>query len=235
MRLAGDIPSASAPRPALDGVPALAAQAERIRRLAEASATADDPEPALRASTQLRRELDAFERMQVERSLATGRSFGEVARALGISRQAAHRRYRDVAPVVPPPATSRLVATEQARRAVRLARAETLPTRETAVGTRQLLLGILQTDSEAARALRSEGVTLKEARACTSMDGGDGDAGCLRRVLQRAGRDALSSGERHLRPERLLLAALADADDGAGRTLTALGATPSAIRARLAR
>ena len=52
---------------------------------------------ALETLAELRREIELFNREQVKRGLAAGRSFGEVARALGVSRQAAHRRYRDLA------------------------------------------------------------------------------------------------------------------------------------------
>jgi hypothetical protein len=208
----------------------------RICRLAEESTTAGDPVSALRTLTELRSELDEFVRLQVGRGLAAGRSFAELARALGISRQAAHRRYRELAPARKP---RRLVATDEARRVVRLAHEETRATGATAVGSLQLLLGILRTDGDAARALKSEGVTLERTRACgrtagCARDGGD-DSGSLRRMLKRAGRLALADGERHLRTEQLLLAALADPDSGASRTLTALDATPNSIRARLGR
>src|SRR5215216_4092152 len=119
--------------PALDG--------QRIRRLAEES-VAGDPESALRALTELRQELDACVRLHVRRGLAAGRSFGDVARALGISRQAAHRRFRELAPAQGPASERGLVATDQARRVVRLARAETLAAAARAVGSRHVLLAI---------------------------------------------------------------------------------------------
>jgi len=208
---------------------------ERLCRLAEGAACADDPGSALRILTELRRELDAFIAVQVRRSLAAGRSFGEVARGLGISRQAAHRRYRRLAPVRPD-APRRLVATEQARQVVRGARAETLVAGAPAAGSREVLLGILRTECGAAQALRSEGVTLEKGRACAPVvhsAAGNGDSSCLERIVRRAGRVAVARGDEHVRPEQLLLAAITDADGGASGTLAALGATPLAIRARL--
>ena len=74
---------------------------DRLVELLEHAVRASDPEVALHALTALRRELDAFERVQAWRALDAGSSYGSVARALGISRQAAHRRYRDLA--APPP------------------------------------------------------------------------------------------------------------------------------------
>lgn len=69
--------------------------AERLRDLAEHAVRAGEPGASLRAVTALREELVAFERLQVARLLDAGGSFGTVGQALGISRQAAHRRYRD--------------------------------------------------------------------------------------------------------------------------------------------
>jgi hypothetical protein len=195
----------------------------------EESETADDPEAALRGLKELRRKLDAFERAQVTRMLAAGRSFGDVARALGISRQAAHRRYRELSPARSGrrPGPDRLVVTAQARHCLRLAWAEAVAAGARAAGSRHLLLGILQTDGDAARALRAEGVSLPEARACARAEGCAG-------VLRHAGRVALARGDGRVWPEHLLLAATATANGGACRTLAALGTAPDAVRARLA-
>jgi DNA invertase Pin-like site-specific DNA recombinase len=76
---------------------------ERIILLTRRMLLARDPLAALEDLQALRADLDAFEREQVRRALASGASYGAVARALGISRQAAHRRYRDE---FPPPGRS---------------------------------------------------------------------------------------------------------------------------------
>jgi ATP-dependent Clp protease ATP-binding subunit ClpA len=211
---------------------------QRICELAEEAANTDDPESALGTLAELRRELDAFVTVHVRRALVADRSFADVARALGISRQAAHRRYRQLTAARPRRAERRLVATQEARRVMRLAYAETLASGATAAGSRHVLLGILRTDSAAARALQWEGVTLENARACaqaaTSPDGQEEvDPNCFRRILKSAGRVAMARGDRHLKPEELLLAALMDPDGSASRTVTALGAPPASIRARL--
>src|SRR5215217_7933605 len=70
---------------------------QRICRLAEEAANATQPRDALRLLCELRQELEDFERRQAARALGAGDSFGAIARALGISRQAAHRRFRDLA------------------------------------------------------------------------------------------------------------------------------------------
>ena len=84
--------------------------------------TSPEPLEALRALTALRAELDAFEREQVRRALESGDSYTTVARGLGISRQAAHRRYRGLIAAPPPRITAevrdalRRAAAEAARR-----------------------------------------------------------------------------------------------------------------------
>ena len=201
----------------------------RICRLAEASASADEPESALRSLAELQRAVDEFIRIHVARGLEAGRSFGQLARALGVSRQAAHSRFRELAPER---ASRRLTATEATREVVRLAYAQTCASGLTAPGSRQVLLAVLRTESDAARALHAEGVTLRSALRCEPAGPEPGDAGCLRRILQRAGRFALARGQ-DIRPEEVLLAALEDADDGASATLAALGVETASVRARL--
>jgi hypothetical protein len=89
-----------------------------VALLARATSTSE-PTAALRALTALRVELDALERHQVARALRDGRTFTAIAQPLGISRQAAHRRYRDLsaAPSVTPEARAALLrAREEAAR-----------------------------------------------------------------------------------------------------------------------
>src|SRR4051794_34697937 len=89
-------PSTSLPR----AVPLRAGQ--RMARLAGEAAEAATPGEALRTVNALRRQLDQFERLQVARALAEGASFAMVARDLGVTRQAVHRRFRDLAGEAPP-------------------------------------------------------------------------------------------------------------------------------------
>ncbi len=213
-------------------------QAERICELADGAAHAEDAESALRALAELRHELEQCVRANVERALASGRSFGDVARALRISRQAAHRRYRHLAPERPPERPRRLVATDAARTAVRLARERAIAAGDPP-RSEHILLGILGTHTDAARALQAEGVTLEAAQACARASAPDdarsnGDAeSSLLRILRLAGQVAVARGDERLGSDQLLLAALADSDGGALRTLVALGVTPASIRTRL--
>ena len=198
---------------------------------------AEDPEAALRALAELRQELETFVSVQVERGLTEGRSFAALARAMGISRQAAHRRFRVLAPEPARDRAPRLVATDAARRVVRLARAEALAA-GAALRSEHLLLAILRTDSPVAGVLRSEGLTLADTRACIERSrhgAGDDGSDCLRQIGQQAARVALARGSTELDLDHLLLAVLAAPDGGARRTITALGLEPASVQARLGR
>ena len=68
----------------------------RLRVQLRDAISAPDTLDALTALTDLRAELETLERDRVRYALEDGVSFAAIARALGISRQAAHRRYRDL-------------------------------------------------------------------------------------------------------------------------------------------
>src|SRR4051812_4320065 len=128
----------------------------RLGRLVAAAAEASTPTAALRAVGELRRELDTFERRQVAHALADGASYAEIARELGVSRQAVHRRFRDVAPDEAP-----LLMTGDVRRVLRYAREEAEAVRTAAVGSEHVLLAVLRAaGGVAAAVLRDAGATL---------------------------------------------------------------------------
>jgi len=230
---------------------------QRLRDLVE-HAVRSEPAPSLRAVTALREELVAFERLQVARMLDAGGSFGAVGQALGISRQAAHRRYRDLVGVeVPDPEPEpgakreRIQVTSEARAAVNLARDEATALGAETVGSEHLLLGIIRCDSaRVATILRTE-VTLDRARSCAqptlvegqpppsppvappASGGPHGISAYARSVFEQSLREAVRRGDRFVGVEHLLLASLQDPTGGASRTLDALGVDPGAVRAAL--
>jgi hypothetical protein len=219
---------------------------ERLTELLEHAVRASDPEIALHALSALRRELDAFERVQAWRALDAGSSYGAVARALGISRQAAHRRYRELAAATEPPAggqTTRLRVSPEARAAVQLAGEEATALGAARMGSEHLLLGILRAgDGAGAAALRANGVTLDNARlAAQPTLASDDDAeerasavtGYARRVFGEAMRHAAAESGQVIGVADLLVAALSDPNGGACRTLEALGVSAESIRTSL--
>ena len=228
---------------------------DRLRELIEHAVRAAEPDAALRATTALREELEAFERLQVARALDAGSSFGAVARSLGISRQAAHRRYRDLAGVsLPDPRETsrpgRLLVTSEARAALDLAREEAAALGSGTVGSEHLLLGIIRSrGTPSIQRLFGEGITLAQARLCaqpTLIDGAPppappapaaagprGISAYARAVFEQSLREAVRRGDGYIGVEHLLLASLADPAGGACRTLEALGIDPDGVRTAL--
>ena len=58
-----------------------------------ASAASDDPKQGLRAVRALRELADRLETLQVERARGLGWSWQEIADALGVSKQAVHKKF----------------------------------------------------------------------------------------------------------------------------------------------
>jgi hypothetical protein len=66
-----------------------------VSRLGMLTAQAEDDDPlhALTASASLRREVERLEAVQVRRARTRGASWAEIATALGVSRQAVHKKH----------------------------------------------------------------------------------------------------------------------------------------------
>ena len=116
----------------------MAPNAQRIIALLERTLTDPEPIKALSILSDLRSELDELERTHVARALQAGESFANVARPLGISRQAAHRRYRDLAT----PAPQRPTLAPDARAALIRARREAARHGSVSIDSTHLLLAI---------------------------------------------------------------------------------------------
>jgi ATP-dependent Clp protease ATP-binding subunit ClpA len=233
----------------------VAAAPVTIEQLARDTVHIADPETALRALSALRQELDMVEQQLVKRALAAGASWSDIARSLGVSKQAAHRKHRHLAEqrgwtVGTEP---KILVTAEARRSIQLAREEAERLGQPAVGTEHILLGILRCrQSHAVKALNTLGVTHERASQClhTTMPGvsedssenGGGDADHLngvsphgRRILEGSLREALTRGDGYIGVEHLLLALLTDSRNGAVQTLEDLKTTPAQVRRELER
>jgi hypothetical protein len=224
-----------------------------VETLARRATRTLDPQAALRALTALRTRLDELETLQVSNAVESGLSWSEIARALGISRQAAHKRYsRRAGPeAAAAPRPRRMLVTAEARNAVKLAREEARAMGAEVVGTEHVLLGILRCQrSHATWALRALGARLHDARAAAeptvapgeSAPPGDeprhpawrGMSPHARRVLERSLEEALQRGEGYIGVEHLLLAVLRDDRGGAAQTLQRMDIDPGEVRSRLA-
>lgn len=207
---------------------------KRLALLAIEAAGASSPRAALRLLADLRREIDEFERRQVARALAEGASYAAVARDLGLSRQAVHRRFRDVGDEELP-----LLMAPDARRVLRLARQEAAAMGSAEPGGEHLLLAALR--SPAADLLEAADVTADRARSQVTGAAAPGglfapeSTGDQRALLAPAADAARARGARRIEVEDVLFAALEDPEGGAARTLRALGVDPSEVRAALSR
>ena len=214
------------------------------------------PGERLAAVASLRLQLEALESDYVADALRAGWSWTQVGAALGVSRQAAHKKHARSAHVREPahreerPGT--LVSVE-ARRAVKVARLEAKTLGGDTVGTEHLLLGLIRSDTgPAGRVLRDLGVSLPRARHAVApggaraaadpiRHGGDTDAPdpaispLARRVLEKALRGSVQQERSPLTGERLLLALLQADTGGAVRALERLGVPPSSVLNKLER
>ncbi len=212
----------------------------------------DDPATGLAAVAELRREVDVLEVEQVRQALATGWSWQRIAKALGVSKQAAHRKH---APRFPRAAGSseeqrqRLVITGQARRAVEHAREEAQGLGHPAVEPQHLLLGLIRQQSAASVALRRVRVALdaarREVRELYAVDaptdpelprrGRVPVSPDARACFEQSLREAVGRGDAHLGPEHLLLALLGDREGGAMPVLARLGVPTGRLSSALER
>jgi hypothetical protein len=212
--------------------------AQRIAELAGAVADAPTAGEALRKVRELRRELDAFERQQVGRALSEGANFAMIARDLGVSRQAAHRRFRSLAS-----GDASLQASPDARQVIRLAREESDALAARAMDGTHIVLAVLRSgDVPAADVLRRAGATLNRARTQVEaatirvplfQRSAGTEASGLRRLLAASAQAAREGGDRQIEVEHLLIGALTDERADAARMLIAIGVDPKAIEADL--
>ena len=77
-------------------------------QIARTAADTSDPRAGLRAIASLRALADRLELAQVEAGLRAGMSWQDVADALGVSRQAVHKKYaKKIDPTIPVPRRSK--------------------------------------------------------------------------------------------------------------------------------
>src|SRR3954465_6805618 len=186
---------------------------QRIADLAGEVAGAPSAGEALRKVRELRRELDSFEREQVARALSEGTTFATIARELGVSRQAVHRRFRSLAAGDEPLQTS-----DDVPRVLRFAREEAAAlAAPSANGSHMVVATLRAAELPAAEVLRRAGATLDRAR--TQVEAATPRAPLFRRsagsgvdelraVLAAAARVARARGDRQIEVEHLLLGLL---------------------------
>lgn len=235
-------------------------RSSQVEALVVRVVSGSDPAGQLEALCELRRELDAIESELAAEAIRAGMSWREIGAAIGVSKQAAHRRHRDsVARLVKDSdgspesnggTTGSVNVSVPTRRAVRIARQEAASLGSAEVGTEHLLLGILQCgDESAAMLLRRLGVTLEGARdavqpttemtleAARRAYANSERAGAAtlvspvaRRILERALTNAAARDSSELTAVDLLRSLVMHEESGAARTLTRMGIDPARLR-----
>jgi hypothetical protein len=201
-----------------------------------------DPALAFHAIKEMREQLDEVEEAQVANALSQGWSWARIGRALGISRQAAHRKYSQRSPAPFRPAGTQLG--KNVAVALVLARTEAAARGDALVGTEHLLLGLLQEgEGCAADALRASGVVLQDLRAAldsiapAELSATKPSQLSLTRRAARAFEVAAglarSTGTDHVSDEHLLRALLRSVASGARAALSAIGVQTESVERAL--
>jgi hypothetical protein len=207
----------------------------------------NDPLAGLRAVVAQREQLDALEVTHVDAALDQRHSWSQIADALGISKQAAHKRHAErCRREVGTPAGGagrRLLVTGQARRVVELAREEARALHSGEVEPEHLLLGLLRDDhGTALRALQAAGAGIDDLRAALPRRrrGGGGRVAsrvrispATREALEQSLREAVQLGDSHLGVEHLLLALLRDSSGSPWKLLEKVEVSPDDVTRRV--
>lgn len=202
-----------------------------------------NPGNGLGAIRRLRQELERAEEAQVANALAAGWSWARIGRALGVSRQAVHRKYSGFKPT--PMATSVPTVAGSVRVVLVIARTEASARGDALVGTEHLLLALLQQgEGPAARALRAARAQLRMLRAAADVQAPSdvcwvppsriGMTARASAALDRAALLAQQEGNQRMCDQHILRAILADPMSGAVALLRATGVAPGDVLGGLA-
>jgi hypothetical protein len=247
-------PVVTAPSTGVAGTLARMATLSAILRRAGRSSS---PEQGLAAISALRQELEALERHHVATAVAQGWSWSRIATALGVSKQAAHKKHARAVRALTAasegdevPSDARVFVTPEAREAVRVAREEARALGTTIVGTEHLLIGVLCVLGPHEMALLGRvGVDAESARDCLQPTFAEEDRAIAvtesdtaaaaaatnvsplaRAILEESLRETVRRGDRKLTAKHLLLALVSRPDGGAARTLECLETSADAVR-----
>ena len=199
--------------------------AESVVDLAGRVAEIGDPLDSLGVLHTLRLRLEELEEFHVEEALRRGASWDAIGQALGVSRQAAHRRLAGRVGDRSARRGRRITITSSARASVRLAREEAGSLGARTLMPEHLLLGFMRVPGEAGAALRQAGVSIDDLRVAMrrrapAVDGARMPvAPGARSVFERALGEAVSRESDSLDDVHLLLALLRRGGAGVARVL----------------
>ena len=177
----------------------------------------------------------------VDQARRSGASWTEIGRSMGVTKQAARKRFVAKDPGALDPEEGFARFTPRARNVVMAAQEEARTAGNDEIGTAHLVLGLLhEPEAFAARALVEAGVTPEAVRDAVTPTLGPTaevvpdlipyDAGA-RKVLELTFREALRLGHNYIGTEHILLALLEE-DDGSG-VLAGLGIDKAGAERRI--
>jgi hypothetical protein len=205
--------------------------------IVEADAASLDPLVRLSTATATAAELaatsDSLVGHFVDQCRAAGHTWAEISEALGVTRQAAHKRYAAV------PRLDRL--TERAKAAVGASVDAARGLGHPYVGTEHLLLGLFPPGGIAAMLLAESGLTEAAVAEQVLAHAPRRDAGpaeppftpLAAEVFGGALSEAVALGHNYIGTEHLVLALFRDEDGLAAQILAGAGATHDGYRARI--
>jgi ATP-dependent Clp protease ATP-binding subunit ClpA len=226
---------------------------DRLVEISTAAARAADPSYSLRAAAEMRRVIAELEVDAVRRALAQGHSWTEIAAALGITKQAAHKRYAKRTATgcgsARPPAQNgrgrrtaagRPCATAAVRRAIRVAQVAAVALGSERVQGAHLILGLLAVRGaasqalveigagfrnalEVVRSLRLPSVPLNLRRLSAATSGEIPLAGAVEKAINQSFREAVRLGHDQVEGEHVLLGLLRRQEPTAIATLSGIG------------
>jgi hypothetical protein len=204
-----------------------------------ADATTDDPldqlTTAVRTVTELEETADAALAYFVDRCRGNGRSWSEISKALGVTKQAAHKRFSLGAPPL-----QRL--TPRASAVLSQSAAEARKLGHNYIGTEHVLLALfMDPASLAAKILDELGITHDHVEQqlldVTPRGSGAVDAPPYTpratTALEQTLTEAVQLGHNYIGTEHILLALFTDSESLAARLLAQFGATYDDVRARV--
>jgi hypothetical protein len=208
-----------------------------VRADATSDSTLDQLAAASITVAELEEVADALLAYFVDQCRRSGCSWSEISRALGVTKQAAHKRFSF--------STTTLERfTPRARSALRAAAEDARSLGQSYIGTEHILLGLFEpAGGIAARLLGEAGITRARVEELivivpprTSSAGGGSEPPLTPRAgqsIERAVTEALGLGHNYVGTEHLLLALCGDPESLATKILTDLGADRDRFRDRV--
>ncbi len=232
--------------------PTLQELIDQVRQDAHSEQPLDQLIAAAAAAAQLEETTDALLGHFVDRCRRDGRSWSQISAALGVTKQAVHKRFASAIAahmVAGSPTWTFERFTDRARTVVAAAQHVALDLGDKEVTTLHLLLGLFsEPEGIAGRVLAAMNVTEASVRAAAPARGpaaSPGESGDqptkatqafsagARRALGDALAVALEMGHNYIGTEHILLGLYRNEDSTAARVLTTGGAFEAAARARV--